>query len=202
MNPTLCQTLLVCFLATVTLAADKRPKAQGPSPLAQLTEGRKQYVFPSGASLRFAQIKDGALVLSSGRRELHRLPRGTSVSQALKSPDRRTILLLLTESTPLETPKEPDVTMELVGSSGILRIHSDRKEGVACTMHMTDPQIPEALRNMTVAYLDSVLNDGLTVQMQVIRPSDEEGSTSTVVTAEVWDIAAHQRWRVDESYYD
>ena len=58
------------------------------------------------------------------------------------------------------------------------------------------------LRAMTISHLESVLNDGLTVQMQVIRMSDEPGSSSSVVAAEVWDLAAHQRWRVDEDYYD
>jgi hypothetical protein len=151
--------------------------------------------------LRFT-TKDGALVLASGGEELYRLARGLSISQALTSPDRRTLLLLVTSSSPLQVPKDSGVTVDAVASGGILRIHAERSDRLSCKLLMSDALVPEPLRRMTISHIESVLNDGLTVQLQVVRMSEEPGSSSSIVAAEVWDIEAPQRWRVDEDYYD
>ena len=200
MTPTLLRTVLFCLLASAALAGTKKPIPKEPDPIEQLTKGRSQYAFPSGASLRFARTKDGSLTLTSGGRELYRLPKNSSAGQALQSPDRRTILLLLIESTPVETPKTSDVTLALVGSSGILRIHSDRKASITCTMHMTEAQLPEKLRHMTITCMDSVLNDGFTLQMQVLRTYEDPDDDPGGATEEIWDLQGHQQLKVYEDY--
>ena len=202
MTPTLLRTVLFFLFATTVFAADKKAAHKEPDPNQRLTKGRGQYAFPSGATLRLTNTKDGALILSSGSQELHRLARGSTVGQVLTSPDHRTILFLVTTSTLVETPKSSDVTMALVASNGILRLHSDRKDRITCTTHMADAQLPKELQAMSIVFLDSVLNDGFTVQMQVIRTFDDPAEHPSGSAEEVWDLETHQRLKIYEDYTD